>query len=131
LGGWLRQQKRTEGFASPLAARWLPVCWAQFLLVMLRLRRSTHKRRLRQQKKSVLRDLSSSMMRVFLRENLESTKMGMRAFSCIQLLDKDGRVVWSAGKTKAKLLSASIAKWLRIHCWRHYHKRIARRLVRR
>ena len=28
----------------------------------------------------------------------------------IQLLDKDGRVVWSAGKTKAKPLSASIAK---------------------
>jgi hypothetical protein len=28
----------------------------------------------------------------------------------IQVLDKDGRVVWSAGKTKAKPLSASIAK---------------------
>lgn len=28
----------------------------------------------------------------------------------IQLMDKDGRVVWSAGKTKAKPLSASLAK---------------------
>jgi hypothetical protein len=28
----------------------------------------------------------------------------------IQLMDRDGRVVWSAGKTKAKPLSASLAK---------------------
>jgi hypothetical protein len=28
----------------------------------------------------------------------------------IQLMDKDGKVVWSAGKTKAKPLSASLAK---------------------
>jgi hypothetical protein len=28
----------------------------------------------------------------------------------IQLMDKDGRVVWNAGKTKAKPLSASLSK---------------------
>ena len=28
----------------------------------------------------------------------------------IQLMDRDGKVVWSAGKTKAKPLTASLAK---------------------